>query len=222
MSKRKVLAIGIDGVLRDLFGQFDTYYRREFIKNEALVHMDENFNYMEKEDTEEDQANVRNLIDEKINLPLDTYDLLNHYHFESREDLNRFLYVDCAFQIFASAPLLHKTMDSANFLQVFGDSTELFDVVLFAKCKDTSISSTYHFLSKHGCKIRNIKFVDDYDDVWDWADVTISDSPEIFETKPDDKKSIKISYMYNSYSDSDYSFDSLNDIKNEKFIKKLF
>ena len=28
--------------------------------------------------------------------------------------------------------------------------------------------------------------------------------------------------MYNSYSQSDYSFDSINDIKNEKFIKNLF
>ena len=28
--------------------------------------------------------------------------------------------------------------------------------------------------------------------------------------------------MYNSYSESDYSFESISDIKNESFIKSLF
>ena len=97
-----------------------------------------------------------------------------------------------------------------------------FDVVLFSKCKDASIVSTYHFLAKHACKIRNINFVKDYEDIWDVADVVISDCPEVFETKPENGKSIKINHMYNDYSESDFSFDSLNEIKSEKFIKNLF
>jgi hypothetical protein len=28
--------------------------------------------------------------------------------------------------------------------------------------------------------------------------------------------------MYNTYSEADFSFDSLNDIKSEKFIKNIF
>jgi hypothetical protein len=224
MSKsKKVLAISIDGVIRDLYSQFDTWYRKAFIKNDSLVQMDENFNYLESpEETEDDFFAIQKIIDEKINLPLDTFDLLNHYQFENREELESFLYNDYSFQIFASASAFPKTMDSVNFLQIFGDSTNLFDVVLFAKCKDSSIVSTYHFLAKHACKIRNIKFIKEYEEVWDFADVVISDCPEVFETKKDKQKSIKINHLYNEYSEADYSFNSLNEIKNEKFIRELF
>jgi hypothetical protein len=132
------------------------------------------------------------------------------------------MYTDCSFQIFGSSQSFPKSMDSANFLQIFGEVSKLFDVVLFAKCKNTSIVSTYHFLAKNACKIKNIKFVDEYEDVWAFSDVVISDCPQVFETKPKGKVSIKINHMYNSYSESDYSFESINDIKNENFIKSLF
>jgi hypothetical protein len=113
-------------------------------------------------------------------------------------------------------------MDSANFLQIFGDTNNLFDVVLFAKCKDTSISSTYHFLAKFASKIRNVKFVNEYEEIWETADVVITDCPEVIESKPLNGKAIKINHMYNTYSEADFSFDSLNDIKSEKFIKQIF
>lgn len=222
-EKRKVLAIGIDGTIRDVFSQFDNFYRRTFIKNESLVQMDDNFNYVESsEETEEERLSLQREIDEKINLPLDTFDLLNHYHFDTREDLENFMYTDCSFQIFGSSHSFPKTMDSANFLQMFGEVSGLFDVVLFAKCKNTSIVSTYHFLAKNACKIKNVSFVNEYEDVWNFADVAISDCPQVFETKPEDKTCIKINHMYNSYSEADYSFDSINEIRNEEFIKSLF
>lgn len=222
-KKRKVLAIGIDGTIRDVYSQFDNWYRRTFIKNDSLVQMDDNYNYVESpEETEEDRLALQREIDEKINLPLDTFDLLNHYQFEDREALDNFMYTDCSFQIFGSSHSFPKTMDSANFLQIFGDVSELFDVVLFAKCKNTSIVSTYHFLAKNACKIKQVVFVDNYEDVWNFADVAISDCPEVFETKPENKTSIKVNHMYNTYSQSDYSFDSINEMKNEKFIKSLF
>ena len=223
MSKKKVLAIGIDGTIRDVFTQFDNWYRRTFIKNDSLVQMDDNFNYVESpEETEEEILEIQNQIDEKINLPLDTFDLLNHYHFDTREELENFMYNDFSFQIFGSSNSFPRSMDSVNFLQVFGEVSNMFDVVLFAKCKNASIVSTYHFLAKNACKIKNVKFIDDYSSVWNFSDVVISDCPEVFESKPDNKISIKINHMYNSYSESDYSFDSINEIKSESFIKKLF
>jgi hypothetical protein len=222
-SKRKVLAIGIDGVIRDIYAQFDTWYRKTYIINESIVQMDSNFNYLESEEMNEEEMNdLQRQIDEKINLPLDTFDLLNHYHFENREELENFMYRDFSFQIFASSTSFPKTMDSANFLQIFGDTNDLFDVVLFAKCKDTSISSTYHFLAKFASKIRNVKFVNEYEEIWDVADVVITDCPEVIESKPEKGKTIKINHMYNTYSEADFSFDSLNDIKSEKFIKNIF
>lgn len=222
MKRKKVLGISIDGVLRDSHGQFDTWYRRAFIKNDRLVGMDDSFQYVEQNETDEEEQEIQRLTDEKINLPMDTFDLLNHYSFDSREELERFMYDDYSFQIFASAPSFPKSMDAVNFLQIFGESSESFDVVLFAKCKDSSIISTYHFLAKHACKIKNIKFINEYEDVWDFCDVVISDTPEVFETKPESKKSIKINHMYNDYSEADYSFDSVTEIKSKQLIEKLF
>jgi hypothetical protein len=223
-KNKKVLAIGIDGVIRDLFTQFDTWYRKTYIKNDSLVQMDNEFRYVEgPEETEEEQRDLQRQIDEKITFPLDSFDLLNHYQFESREDFEKFFYTDFSFQIFASANAYPKSMDSVNFLQLFGDKNELYDVVLFSKCKDSSIVSTYHFLAKYACKIRNVKFVEEYEDIWSIADVVISDCPEVFETKIDESKTaIKINHLYNEYSESDYSFDTVNEIVNEKFLNKIF
>ena len=222
-NKRKVLGIGLDGVIRDIYGQFDSCYRNAYIKNESLVEMDDKFNYVESsEATEEEQMQLQRITDEKINYPIDTYDLLNHYSFESREELEEFMHRDYSYQIFAKAEMIPRTMDAANFLQIFGNSTNLFDVVIVAKCKDSSIISTNHFLSKHASKIKNIKFIDEHEDIWNFCDVVISDCPEVFETKPKGKKSVKINHMYNEYSEADYSFDSINYIKSEEFIKKLF
>jgi hypothetical protein len=224
MSKnKKVLAISIDGVLRDLYTQFDYWYRKVYIKNDSLVQMDDNFNYVESNNSNEDEElKIQKEIDKKITFPLDTFDLLNHYFFESREDLNNFLYTDYPFEIFASANSYPKTMDSINFLQIFGENSNLFDVVLYAKCKDGSIVSTFHFLAKQACKIKNIKFIEEHYEVWDFADVVITDCPEVFETKPENKKVLKINHLYNTYSESDYSFESINEIKNKEFIENLF
>ena len=177
-----------------------------------------------RDDVEKKSKRWKNIpiTDEKINYPIDTYDLLNHYSFESREELEEFIHRDYSYQIFAKAEMIPRTMDAANFLQIFGNSTNLFDVVIVAKCKDSSIISTNHFLSKHASKIKNIKFIDEHEDIWNFCDVVISDCPEVFETKPKGKKSVKINHMYNEYSEADYSFDSINDIKSEEFIKKLF
>ena len=221
-KKKKVLAISIDGVTRDLYNQFDTWYRKAFIVNDSIVEMDDNYRYLESKSSNEDELALQKIIDEKINLPLDTFDLLNHYQFENREELEKFMYINYSFQIFASANSFPKSMDSINFLQIFGDTTGLFDVVLFAKCKETSISSTYHFLAKNACKIRNVKFIEEYEDIWKDSDVVITDCPEVLETKPKNKKSIKMNHMYNSYSDANYSFYSILEIKDENFIKEIF
>ena len=84
------------------------------------------------------------------------------------------------------------------------------------------IISTYHFLAKIGCKINKVVFVENDIDKWNYCDVLIDDSPESFESKPEGKTSIKISYVYNAYSESDYSFETINAVYNELFILKVF
>ena len=222
-NKIKTLGISLDGVIRDYFSKFDDVYRKAFIKNDSLVQADEGFNYVVPEsiNAETDLDSLEKIIKERINLPVNTYDLRNHYHFDSIDDFKNF-FQEYAFEIFATAGTFPRTPDTLNNLQSFGKINGLFNTVLLVKCDDKAVISTYHFLAKIGCKIKNVIFIDSDIDKWKYCDVLIDDSPESFESKPEGKISIKISHVYNAYSDSDYSFETINAVYNELFILKIF
>lgn len=220
MSK-KIIGVSIDGVLRDMHSQFDKWYRKAYIKNDSIVQMDNNFNYVPTNETEEEGNFISNRIDDLITLPIDSYDLMNHYRFESKEEYEKFLYQDYVFQIFGAANEFHRSMDYINLIQDFGQKNNLFDIVLLSTGKDKEISSTYHFLAKHVCKISNIKFVNDNQDKWNHCDILVDDCPAVFEDKPEGKISIKINHEYNSWSQCDYSFNSVVDMYNPEFLVKV-
>jgi hypothetical protein len=222
-NKIKTLGISLDGVLRDMHSKFDEVYRKFFIKNDSLVQADENFNYIlpQKEDSEDELDKLERLTKEKINLPVDTYDLMNHYHFDSREQFENF-FQEYAFEVFAMAGQFPRSFDVANRLQSFGKVNGLFETILLVKGVDKIASATYAFLGKSGCKLENIKFIERDSDKWNFCDVLIDDSPESFENKPEGKISVKISRPYNVYSEVDYSFENINAVYNELFLLKVF
>lgn len=222
-NKNKVLGISLDGVIRDVFAKYDDVYRKAFIKNDSLVQADESFSYVVSElNADDNELNkLEKMIEEKITLPINTYDLQNHYQFDSKENFQNF-FQEYAFELYATAGTFPRTPDTLNRLQGFGKANGIFDTVLLVKGNDKIVTSTYHFLAKIGCKINKVVFVDNDIDKWNYCDVLIDDSPESFESKPENKTSIKISHEYNAYSDSDYSFENLNAIYNELFILKVF
>lgn len=224
ITQKPVLGIGIDGVLRDIHTQFYKSYKKAFIKNESLVNMDDNYNYVPENETniEEEISRLEKLEEEKIKTPLNTFNLLNHFHFNSQDDYERFYFTDYAFEIFGTAPQFQRSMDYANRLQDFGKYNNLFDVVLLSKENDKAIAATYHFLSKSGCKIKKVIFVENYLDKWKHCDVLIDDCPEIFENKPSDKTVIKINREYNVGYKVDHEFDSINDLYKPEFLVKIF
>ena len=223
MSRKMVLGIGIDGVLRDTHSQFYRKYKKAFIFNEELIGMDENFNAVEDNMTEETIAHIEQLEKDKVHIPIDTYDLMNHFHFDSREDFEKFYYTDYAFEIFGAAQQYPRAMEYVNRLYDWGRMNNLFDIVLLSKESEKAVTSTYHFLAKTGCKIRTIKFVDEFVDKWKYCDVLIDDCPYVFESKPENKISIRINQEYNKWSDNaDYSFNSINEVYKDEFLLKVF
>lgn len=218
-NRKKILGIGIDGVVRDMYSRFDSVYRKVFIKNDALVQMNENFEYVPEAESTEEEESMRKLVDEKITLPVDTFDLLNHYHFETRDKFEEFL-EEYSFEIFGMSSAFPRSMDAVNRLQTFGEQTGLFDTILFSKDKRSSRISTYHFLAKAGCKAGCLRFVEEHVSKWDYCDVLIDDCPYVFESKPEGKTSIKINRDYNIYSEADYSFNSLQEVS-EGFLTKI-
>jgi hypothetical protein len=134
------IGIGIDGVMRDLFGQFDKVYRRVFIYNEELVnatipdHSDMAQNgvgeedFVVKEESEEQVRAREELIkkreQELISLPVNSEDLLNHYKFEeSKSSFMEFgdnAEVTSTFQVeYTQKQMLEKFMYDDYALQIF-------------------------------------------------------------------------------------------------------
>lgn len=217
----KTLGITINGVLRDFNFQFEKLYRKTFIKNESLVGMDDNFFAVEEEESQEEYEKIKNLERELINTPVDTADLLNHFKFDDVESFNKFL-EDYTFPIYGAAPATPKSFDTLLKIQQISEASKYFEVVLISTEKSQAISSTLHFLAKNGARIKNIKFVDRYSEVWKHCDIVLSETPEVFETKPEGKLSVKLETLYNTYSQSDYSIKNLSDFVEIEFLKEVF
>jgi hypothetical protein len=232
------LGISLDGVIRDMHSQFDKVYRKFFINNEELIKADENFQYaIEEENEQAEYGRLLDLTDEKIHLPVDTADLMNHYRFDAEEKLNtltnehytidaktvfKTFLQNYAYEIFASANQFPRSYDTANHIKEFGKVNKMFNTVLLIKAEDKIIASTYHFLAKGGCKIEKVVFVKEDFDKWNYCDVLVDDSPESFETKPENKISIKIKHDYNKYSPADFDKDNINLIFDELFLLQVF
>jgi len=80
----KTIGINIDGVIRNYLEAFDKQYKKVFIHNPTIVEMDAEMKYVEPTE-EEAEAKVKKMQEEianRITLPIDTPDLLNHYQFD--------------------------------------------------------------------------------------------------------------------------------------------
>lgn len=232
----KTLGINIDHVLRDSYSQFDKFYRKHFIHNPNIVSMDEGFSYKEYTDEEIDEiekkSKAREL--ELITLPMSSYDLTNHYKFEKIKDVSgerfltpkeacdKFVYDDYPFQIFGSAEEYDAANDTFNKIQAYGFRNKLFNTILFSSLKSSAIPATYGFLSKHHSRAKAIIFLEEDHLKWEHCDVLIDATPEAIQTKPKNKKIIKINHPFNKWDKADYSFDSIKEIYNEDFFNNIF
>lgn len=155
--------------------------------------------------------------------PVDTFDLINHFKFESVDELNKFLYIEASLEIFGHADQLHDNiMKHFNlFLSDIKDDEE-HEIELVSREVQKAIPSTLFFLSKLACQADKIRFVQKYEDKWDGLDVLITACPIALEAKPKDKISVKINSSYNKDVKADYELDSIIDFfKDETLRNKI-
>jgi hypothetical protein len=241
----KTLGINVDGVIRNYLSQFDKQYRKSMIHNEGLIEMNDDMTPKERtaEEMEELAEKVKNLSADRINLPVDSPDLLNHYKFDGRitkypamndlevdtevtltpkQVLEEFMYESFPFQIFGAAEEYPGTSNSVNQIQLIGLKEGLFKTVMVSTLKGQGICATYSFLGRTGCRAKNVIFVNEDEEKWEHCDVLIDATPEAFQSKPDGKISIKINHLYNQYDQADYSFNSLKEANDISFLRKIF
>lgn len=157
-----------------------------------------------------------------------TNDMSALFPFKSKQSYNNFVYNDYAFELFGKCPTCYRGLEQD--LNEWTEQTlkdldinEEIDLIIVSPMEyGLSIGNTYFFLSKLGTKIREVYFPTDSITIWDKCDILITANPNLLDSKPDNKISIKIDTEYNKESGADYSYFSLSDfLKNKKNTEKL-
>lgn len=148
-------------------------------------------------------------IDLKEN-PVTSFDLIEHFKFDSVDEMNKFLYLEAALEIFGHADQLHENiMNQFNMFLMDIKDDEEHEIIIVSREAVKSIPSTYFFLSKLGCRADKIIFTQNHEDMWNDVDALITANPKALETKPEDKISIKIKSTYNEHAKADFELDDL-------------
>ena len=190
------VGITIDGVIRDFITKFESVYDKYY-----PVDIDES-----EEETEE--------------LPerdIKTLDLLDYFEFSGgTKELNEFMYVDAALEIFGHAGEVKlNSVEHLNQLHNIIEDLGHTPIVI-SKELNNSKPATLFFLSKLSSKINNIIFVRDYDKKWDHVDILITANPETLKAKASGKISIKVINEYNKNIDSDYTLVDLKELLDDR------
>jgi hypothetical protein len=187
------IGITLNEVLRDFIGQF-AYTYEKYIGT-----------------TEIKEGDVTN------------FNLMEFFKFDDINKLNTFLYLEAPLELFGHADQVSDGLMNHfnNFLSDIRDEEE-HQVQLISREIDKSIPSTYFFLSKTGCKITDVRFVNTYAKKWDDVDILITANPATLEAKPTGKISVKVKASYNKDVAADYEIESLLDfIKDEELRNRI-
>ena len=193
------IGIELNNIVRDLNKQIIKYYKKDI--NQSFD--DKNVNY-----------NVTNVIDS--------------IDFKSKKAKFEYMYVDYPYEIFGCATTTHRNLAVTinNWLISLGNKEDdKYDVKLFSlKEEALSIQSTYYFLSKIGCRVREMFFPKDGIEMWDKCDVIITLNERIIDNKPEGKVVVLINKDDNKNLQGkvDLHYDSLFDlISDTDFINKV-
>ena len=202
--------------------------------------------FVAKETTEEDDIITRELMVKKekelISLPVTSEDLLNHYRFEEqkvdflpgldganndmvlspKQVMQKFIYDDYPFQIFAQAQEYDGANEMFNRIQGYGKQKGFFNTVLLATGEKQAIPATFNFLGKCHSRAKNVVFVEREEDKWNHCDVLIDAHPRALQGVTDGKFVIRIAREWNQYDAIEYTYANLKEVLSSGILDKLF
>lgn len=212
------IGISLDGVLRDLFGKIEDTHQKYFPSEdgENIKILDYDFDkWLTFPEEETKQAELEFNPEFNEDQFLNEEQDLTFNNNINKVTVEEFLYEKCTLEIFGYAnEEVHSVMETLNQLIIENPEHEF---IIISREIGMSIPSTFFFLSKTKCMCQNIKFVKDYETVWDYVDVVFTDHPKIISSKPKDKICVKVDKEFNKLN-----VQSNIDIKSLKEIDKSF
>jgi len=139
------------------------------------------------------------------------FDLVKYFEFDSKEEMYQMFYEESALELFGHPDHMHDNIMST--LNIFNhdmmDEDEGIEVMIISRAVGRAIPATLFFLSKLECEIPEIKFVKNYEDMWEHVDVLVTANPIAIDSKPPEKVSVKIDASYNHTTEADFAYPTL-------------
>ena len=204
------IAFDLNGVIRDIFLKTEQIYTKfylEDVENEMSSEYDESKGeWVEKNDSSSFEYGM--------NLPVKSMNLIDHFKFESQDELYNFFYVDFPMQIFGHSPSINVNTFSVlnNLYTKLRDDNEVY---IISDEMGKSKPATLFFLSKYGSLIENIKFYSNTTllNTFNEFDIIITSNPNILSLGNLNKKIIKVKTTYNEDLKSDYIINDLSELE---------
>ena len=195
------IGIEVNGVLRNTIGKIEQTYQKFYIDKTDGIDDEDPFEY-------------------KINLPVTSLELKNHFEFQSDEELFSFLYEEFAMEIFGHSQ--SSEYSSFNDLQEiyvkYRDENEL---LIVSDEIGKSKPATLFFLSKFGCQLEKVKFYSNLtiNSMWDEIDVLLTSNPALLLEYPTNKIVIKYETEYNKDIESKHTITTIKELDDK--LKEL-
>jgi hypothetical protein len=152
--------------------------------------------------------------------PIDSYELKNHFKFQSDEELFSFMFEDFPMQLFGHAGST-ETFTFNDLNEFYLKNRDEYEIYIISDEIGKSKPATLFFLSKFGCLIENIKFYSNatLEDMWNTIDVLLTSNPNLLTDVPQNKTTIQYLTDYNRNIECENKIEKLGDF--DELIKKL-
>jgi hypothetical protein len=211
-----VIGVSVNGVLRDFFGRIEKTHTKYFNPEEGKEIIVKDYDFPKwitfpKEEVVENLIEFNPNFNESEFLKDETTLQVTEVKKEEEVTIEDFLYDKCCLEIHGYADeVFNGVVNTINDLSLqFKDKHNF---IITSRETGRSIPSTLFFLSKTSCMVQDIKFTLGTTDCWQFVDCMITDHPEILNSKPGGKITIKIEKDFNKEIVSDYTIKTVKEL----------
>jgi hypothetical protein len=206
------ISIELNGVLRDTIGKITQVYQKHMIEGYQDHFNGKTYMLNLSGKTEENIDHCE--FEYKILSDVTTGNLMNHYKFQSEDELYDFLYKEHTMEIFGHAGSV-EVSGMLDLNEFYLDMRDDHEITIVSDEIGKSKPASLFFISKFGCLIESIRFYSDktINSMWDHTDIIITANPKILSNIPPNKIAIKYNTKYNSDIECDYSISSIKQLK---------